>query len=175
MATETRTRKKARQSLDILTTKRLGSLTKTKAKSAQALLEGADDAQWEMIFRIYDQDGDGHITSTELANIMKSLGKRPLTTKIQRLLDEMDTDHNGTVELEEFVSYMNKIKETKSKAKRSAPLEAAEEEKEKEKETPVKGRKRKPSIKKPKEEKVFAISSLLDMKETNGKKFTSEI
>lgn len=102
---------------------------------------------------------------------MKSMGKRPVTTKIQRLLDEMDTDHNGTVELEEFIAYMNKIKETKSKAKRSTPLETAKEDEVKE-ETPAKGgRKRKASVKKPKEEdKVFPIASLLEVKEVNGKK-----
>lgn len=167
-ATETRTRKKARQGLELLTQKH--------AKNVKDLLEGADNAQWEMMFRIYDQDGDGHITSTELAQVMRSMGKRPYSNKIQRLLEEMDTDHNGTIELDEFIAYMNKIKETKGKAKRTTAVPDSEETKEEppatpSKGTPGKGRKRKASVKKPKEEdKLYAIKSLLDVKEVNGKK-----
>jgi len=61
-----------------------------------------------MIFRLFDKDGDGHITSDELAACLRSVGSRARSSKIQKILDECDTDKNGTIELSEWLEYMKR-------------------------------------------------------------------
>jgi len=103
-AKTTRAHKKAKQALDIVTGKKL----KRGASAKQLISQDAKEKDWAMIFRVFDKDGDGHITSDELAAIMRSIGQKPLTRKIQKILEECDTDKNGTIELDEWLEYMSR-------------------------------------------------------------------
>jgi calmodulin len=51
-------------------------------------------------------DGDGTITSRELGTVMRSLGQNPTETELQEMINEVDTDGNGTIDFPEFLTMM---------------------------------------------------------------------
>lgn len=51
-------------------------------------------------------DGDGKITTEELRRIMISLGQDPTEDELQRTIEEVDVDRNGTVDIDEFLTIM---------------------------------------------------------------------
>ena len=40
----------------------------------------------------------------ELGVVMQSLGQRPTKTELQNMIDEVDTDGNGTIDFTEFLA-----------------------------------------------------------------------
>lgn len=139
---ETRTRKKAREAVDMVVggPQRNESLINFLGSDYdQETYKGPSDAELKMMFRVFDRDNDGHIGSDELAEVLRSMGKRPLTKKIQKMLDECDSDKNGTIELEEFITYMRKKAAKKAETLRNKGKGKKEAEEEKKEETPKKG------------------------------------
>lgn len=59
-------------------------------------------------FQMFDKDNDGVITSTELGDLMRSLGQQVTETEVNDLLNEVDIDGNGTIELNEFIEMMRR-------------------------------------------------------------------
>ena len=59
-------------------------------------------------FELFDKDKDGTITAKELANVMKSLNQDPTEQDLNEMIAEVDTDGNGHIDFEEFVSLMNR-------------------------------------------------------------------
>lgn len=59
-------------------------------------------------FNQFDKDGDGHITETELAVVMRGLDIRATRAEILELIKQVDTDQSGTIEFEEFLVIMQK-------------------------------------------------------------------
>ncbi|XP_065567701.1 uncharacterized protein LOC136031812 isoform X2 [Artemia franciscana] len=57
-------------------------------------------------FAIFDKDGNGRISTSELTAVMKSLGQNPTDTEILDIIKEVDADGNGTIEFTEFVTVM---------------------------------------------------------------------
>ena len=58
-----------------------------------------------MIFSLqFDLDHNGHITSSEIGEVMKSLGEEIPGYKLREIIKEVDTDRNGTIEFNEFVN-----------------------------------------------------------------------
>ncbi|KAF7884747.1 uncharacterized protein EAF02_005083 [Botrytis sinoallii] len=55
---------------------------------------------------IQDKDGDGTISTAELAEAMKSLGQNPSDAEIQDMINEVDVDQSGTVDFDEFLKMM---------------------------------------------------------------------
>ncbi|XP_065584277.1 uncharacterized protein LOC136043275, partial [Artemia franciscana] len=43
-------------------------------------------------FALFDQDGDGHITTSELTAVMKCLGQNPTDAEILAIIKEVDAD-----------------------------------------------------------------------------------
>jgi calmodulin len=54
-------------------------------------------------FALFDSDGDGAITSSELGNVMKSLGRKLTVRQLKEIIKTADTDNNGTIEFNELV------------------------------------------------------------------------
>ena len=59
-------------------------------------------------FKIFDKDKDGYITTKELGDIMKGLGQNPSEAELQNLINEVDIEDNGTIDLKEFIGLMAK-------------------------------------------------------------------
>ncbi|XP_017061363.1 neo-calmodulin [Drosophila ficusphila] len=71
----------------------------------QSLIYGA--------FRILDKESEGAITSKELAVVIRSLGRQPNDTEVQAMINEVDSDGNGTIDAEKFSTVIvRKLKDT---------------------------------------------------------------
>jgi Ca2+-binding EF-hand superfamily protein len=57
-------------------------------------------------FLLFDQNGDGSITITELENVLKNLNMNPTKQELEDMLNEVDIDKNGTIDFDEFVALM---------------------------------------------------------------------
>ena len=43
-------------------------------------------------FRLFDQDGDGIVSSKDIGCVMRSLGMAPTEAELQEMINEVDTD-----------------------------------------------------------------------------------
>ncbi|XP_022990969.1 polcalcin Che a 3-like [Cucurbita maxima] len=68
----------------------------------------SDDAQDKVdrdrIFKRFDTNGDGKISSTELGESLKTLGS-VTNDEVHRMMAEIDTDGDGFISYEEFTSF----------------------------------------------------------------------
>ncbi|XP_051007392.1 calmodulin-like protein 3 [Acomys russatus] len=65
-------------------------------------------AEFKEAFSLFDKDGDGCITSQELGTVMRSLGRNPTEAELQGIVNEINTDGNGTVDFPEFLTIMSR-------------------------------------------------------------------
>lgn len=59
-------------------------------------------AKIKATFNSFDTNGDGTLSPGELEDALAEMGHRPTTSEMQDILDQFDTDKNGTIELDEF-------------------------------------------------------------------------
>lgn len=78
-------------------------------------------AEFKEAFSLFDQDGDGTITTMELGTIMQSLGQNPTEAELQDMINEVDADGNGSIDFSEFLTMM---------ARKMKDIDSAEEIKE---------------------------------------------
>ena len=72
-------------------------------------------AEIKEVFSFFDRDRDGKITTKELGTAMRSLGQNPTEAELVDMINEIDTDGNGTCEFPEFLAMMQKkMKDTDS-------------------------------------------------------------
>ena len=62
--------------------------------------------EFKEAFSFFDKNGDGAITLEELGTVMRSLGSHPTERELQDMINEVDTDKNGTIEFPEFLTMM---------------------------------------------------------------------
>ncbi|KAG2442655.1 hypothetical protein HXX76_002739 [Chlamydomonas incerta] len=65
-------------------------------------------AELKEAFKLFDKDGNGHITDKELGIVMRSLGQLPTEAELKQMVKEVDTNGSGTVEFPEFVKLMKR-------------------------------------------------------------------
>jgi len=73
------------------------------------LMEKLTDEQIEEFrdaFSSFDKDGNGYITTKELAAILRSLGLNPTEHELCSIINEVDFDGNGKIDFPEFVNMM---------------------------------------------------------------------
>uniref|UniRef100_A0A8C4T1S0 EF-hand domain-containing protein n=1 Tax=Erpetoichthys calabaricus TaxID=27687 RepID=A0A8C4T1S0_ERPCA len=63
-------------------------------------------AEFKEAFSVFDKDGDGTITTQELATVMKSLGQTLTDKELQEMINEVDSDGDGTIDFNEFLTMM---------------------------------------------------------------------
>lgn len=58
-------------------------------------------SEFKEAFSLFDKDGDGTITTSELGTVMRSLGQNPTEAEVQDMINEVDADggysHRGIV------------------------------------------------------------------------------
>ncbi|KAF5193148.1 Calmodulin [Thalictrum thalictroides] len=59
--------------------------------------------QLKLVFEKFDVNGDGKISNSELGSLMSSLGHSVKKEELQRMMEEMDSDGDGFVDLNEFI------------------------------------------------------------------------
>ena len=73
-------------------------------------------AEYKDAFEVFDTDGDGKITISELRYVMKSLITNPTEAELRDMINEVDADGNGAVDFDEFCAMMEqKKKDTQRK------------------------------------------------------------
>ncbi|CAF2325645.1 unnamed protein product [Rotaria sp. Silwood2] len=83
----------------------------TTGKSRRELSEvhGFSEEQiavFEESFSLLDKDGDGNISNYEIRSLMNSLGYSPSEEDISTVISKVDTDGNGSVDFDEFLTMM---------------------------------------------------------------------
>ncbi|CAH1228159.1 CALM1 [Branchiostoma lanceolatum] len=59
-------------------------------------------------FSVYDKDGDGIIAIKELFKVMWSLGQNPTESEMEKILQDVDPDGEGTIDFPDFLTVMAK-------------------------------------------------------------------
>ena len=54
-------------------------------------------------FSLFDKDGSGSISADELYLVLKSQGANPTKEEVRKLVDSIDLDGNGEIDLYEFL------------------------------------------------------------------------
>ncbi|XVE74644.1 hypothetical protein DITRI_Ditri12bG0033800 [Diplodiscus trichospermus] len=57
----------------------------------------------EEVFKKFDVNGDGKISSSELGSILGSVGQQPSEEELQKMIKEFDADGDGFINFKEFV------------------------------------------------------------------------
>lgn len=61
-------------------------------------------------YQAFDINGDGHIDADELKSVLDNLGERVSADALTKMIEEVDTDGNKTVEWDEFCQMMHNIR-----------------------------------------------------------------
>lgn len=61
-------------------------------------------------FTMFDKNGDNKISPSELEDVMKYLGLNPSQDEIKKMIKVVDTNCNGHVDYDEFISMMTQTK-----------------------------------------------------------------
>lgn len=74
-----------------------GGSTKTPKTPVESLSEEQIQA-FKDVFDLFDKDGSGSISTSELGEVMKGLGQNPTDAELQDMVNEVDTDQSGSIE-----------------------------------------------------------------------------
>ncbi|CAF0860636.1 unnamed protein product [Rotaria sordida] len=69
-------------------------------------------AELREAFRVFDQNGDGSITLSELRIVLDQMGLDPSEEELQDMIREVDEDQSGTISFAEFVDMVKKAVDT---------------------------------------------------------------
>ena len=67
---------------------------------SQKMKETDTEEEMREAFRVFDQDGDGQISSQELRQVMANLGEKLTDDEIDDMIKEADKDQDGLVSFE---------------------------------------------------------------------------
>jgi len=64
----------------------------------------AEKEEFMKIFQQFDADGNGHIDSKEVREVLLGIGEKDVPGyRVRELIEEVDTNKNGTIEFDEFL------------------------------------------------------------------------
>merc|ERR1711998_80870 len=80
--------------------------------------KGLNDMQRELFedaFRMFDKDGSGTIDCSEFRDVCRQIGIIPTDSELQMMIEEIDTDNSGDIDMDEFVNAIsNKMVDAES-------------------------------------------------------------
>ncbi|CAM4776317.1 unnamed protein product [Rotaria magnacalcarata] len=82
---------------------------KTYLKQNQKALSNRELKELRDAFDLFDRDQSGAISSSELKQILIALNFHPTDSLLRKIMKEMDTDGNGSIEFDEFVKVMKHV------------------------------------------------------------------
>ncbi|KAL3818618.1 hypothetical protein ACJIZ3_004523 [Penstemon smallii] len=68
-------------------------------------LQNTDEIQ--KVFDRFDANGDGKISAEELGGVIKALGSETSPEEVARMMEEIDTDKDGHINVHEFAAFCN--------------------------------------------------------------------
>lgn len=79
---------------------------KAKPQSASRELSEEEIADLKEAFGMFDIDGDGTVTLTELREVMRSLGQDPTDAELVEMISSVDDNGDNEIDFEEFLVLM---------------------------------------------------------------------
>lgn len=74
----------------------------------------AKKAEFKETFNKFDADGNGHIDAKEVRDVLMACGEKDVPGfKVRQLIEEVDSNKNGTIEFDEFLYIMAQLGEGK--------------------------------------------------------------
>lgn len=70
------------------------------------MLRRVATAEFKDAFSLFDKDNSGTITTEELGDVMRSLGQNPSEEDLQKMIDDVDQDGDGTIDFPEFLTML---------------------------------------------------------------------
>ncbi|XP_053397983.1 calmodulin-like [Mercenaria mercenaria] len=82
----------------------------SKEKENEVKLTEEQIAEFRLAFSVFDKDGDGTISTTELSSVLKNMGQNLPDADLEEMINEVDEDGNGEIDFDEFLTMMeNKL------------------------------------------------------------------
>jgi len=79
--------------------------TPTNNMDQEITFNGQELADITTTFEAFDKNGDGHLSSTEIATVVTALGGPMEPEKLNRMISALDTDMDGHVSKQEFLQW----------------------------------------------------------------------
>eukprot|EP00941_MAST-03F_sp_MAST-3F-sp1_P000416 g416.t1 len=76
-----------------------------------------EQRKWEgeSLFMLFDEDVSGSIDRNEFGNLVAAIGMQLNNDELNSLLNDLDTDHSGDIDLGEFLTWYTKLESTYNK------------------------------------------------------------
>lgn len=77
--------------------------------SLMARQAGVKDSEQEIIeaFKVFDKNGDGHISKSELQNVLQSIGEKLTEEELDTMFNEV-SNGKGEISIEQFAALLSK-------------------------------------------------------------------
>ena len=73
---------------------------------AKKMKETDTEEELKEAFKVFDRDGNGFISASELRHVMTNLGEKLTDEEVDEMIREADVDGDGQINYEEFVRMM---------------------------------------------------------------------
>ncbi|CAE7602131.1 unnamed protein product [Symbiodinium microadriaticum] len=71
-----------------------------------SVINEAQILEYKEAFSLFDKEGTGEISTTQLGTVMRSVGQNPSDKDLEDMVSEVDADGNGTIDFPEFLTMM---------------------------------------------------------------------
>lgn len=103
------------------------TLRRVEALRTQHNIDAKVVSSYMQVFHMLDLDGSGSVEETELRTGLAAIGKYPSYEELKEMMDIVDEDGSGQIDIVEFVEFMIHVRE-KSSQQHAARLAAEAEE-----------------------------------------------